>query len=105
MYTLDSVGVKKIALISFIVGFVITGVFFLPFAFFSFLFTNGALNNPPKPDAFPFHIFKYFFFFGPFLYGIMGAIMNSMIAIAYNIVAKKVGGIKISVTRIIENEN
>jgi hypothetical protein len=66
-------------------------VFVVPFLFLSFIF---PIDSSLEGSSFPSF---WFFFLVPVLYAVMGFIMGFITALLYNVVAKWVGGLEITI--------
>jgi hypothetical protein len=103
MYQLKKIDLAGVALYSFIIFLIIGLLIFLPIGFISIIFTQflsrSEFYSPGHSSVYP--IFGGFFIIlMPIIYGVMGTIMNTILALIYNLLSLKLGGIKISLENI-----
>ena len=108
MYQVRSINLGSVALYSFLIFFILGLVFVLPMGCMGYLFSSLAPSLPPdqtggqalNPDALMGFLGAGFILAMPFLYGIMGAVMNTLLALVYNLLSMKLGGLKIELEKV-----
>ncbi|MBD3321694.1 MAG: hypothetical protein GF350_11420 [Chitinivibrionales bacterium] len=105
-YKLKKLDLGSVALYSFVMFFIISLLFMLPFSLFFMAMGNFFSNTMPENIPFnPFSLFSgIFLIFMPLLYAIFGTIINTVIALLYNLLSTRLGGIRFSVEKIAELE-
>lgn len=92
MKRIKKIGVLQTAKVASLIYFLITAIFMIPIGIISSFFSGGTFLNLP--------IGKTFFFFMPFVYGIMVFIITAIGCVVYNLIAKWTGGIEIKIETI-----
>ncbi len=93
MYQLKKIDPIGVAKYSFLLILIVTFSFFLLVLLFVTSFTPEGMfaEESPFPMSSPF----FFILFLPFVYAFFGALVNSLLTVLYNILAARLGGIKI----------
>lgn len=107
MYRLKKIDLATVAIYSFIMLFILSLLFVIPFGIII-----AIINTVVPENAFPTHYGPNpFFLFGgififilPVFYAVFGTIVNVLIALCYNLLSIKLGGIKLSLKKIGELE-
>ena len=104
MLVLNKLDLPSVALFSFLMIFVISLILSLPFVFIIIAVVNfmSEAGLPPLTyeDIFP--AFGWAYIIGiSLLYAVIGTIINVLIALIYNLLSKKFGGIKVSLKKIV----
>jgi hypothetical protein len=92
MYNIKKVGVLSVAKISGALYFCM-GLIIVPMAFMLILVPMLAPGNAEQKTAFG--AMGAMFLFAPIFYGVMGFVMGALVALTYNLIAGKFGGIEI----------
>ncbi len=103
MYQLKKIHLGSVALYSFLLIFILGVLIMLPFGLIN-MFISGFAPNSVMPRHFLFPFTAVFYLFFPFLYAIMGTVVNVILAFIYNLAAGSLGGIKIELRKIAEFE-
>lgn len=101
MFQLKNIDVRNVALYSFIMFLIISLIFIIPFGlFFTFL---SSIIPDAEYQVEAFSIFSgIFIFILPLFYAVLGTIVNVLVALLYNALSKKFGGIKLTVEKLDE---
>jgi hypothetical protein len=103
MYQLKKIDIATVALYSFLIFLILGLVIFLPLGILSFIFSN-LLSRGDFYQHGPSHFFPVFggifLLLMPLAYGIIGMIINTLIALLYNLLSIKLGGIKVQLDKI-----
>ncbi|MBN2013280.1 DUF3566 domain-containing protein [candidate division KSB1 bacterium] len=105
MYRIRKIDLGTVAIYSFFVFLIVSLIFVVPIGLIGMLVSNfiASQTSPmiPTESSFnPMTLFSgIFIFVMPVLYGIIGAIMNTVLAFIYNMLSIKLGGIKISLEK------
>lgn len=105
MYQLKKFDLTSVALFSFFIFLILSFILMLPFGLLGLFFSNiiqevGFPNQTPI-DADPFSLFSgVFLIIIPIIYAIFGTIINLIVALIYNLLSLKFGGIKFSVHKL-----
>lgn len=103
MYRIKHFDLPSVALYSFILIFIVCLLFIIPFGLIFSYFAKLAQNNMPgfEEQFFPFMNFGFLFFFIiTIVYAVIGAIVNTIIALIYNLLSLKLGGIKVTLDKV-----
>jgi hypothetical protein len=99
MYKIKRFDIGSIALYSFIMFLILGLLVFLPIGLLFSIISNFV----PQTDEFSPFIFPIFngvfLFFIPIFYAVVGTITNVIIAVIYNLISVKFGGIKIELDK------
>ena len=96
MYKLKSLDIASVALYSFLMYFILGLIIFLPFGFIFTLFSNFLPHTDEFNPSFVLPAFTgVIIFLIPIFYSVLGTIMNVIVVIIYNLLSKKIGGLKI----------
>lgn len=100
MFRLKKVDISSVALYSFLMFFILGLIFFLPFGLLlSILAGYITETGIPGQDFLP--VFSgVFLIIIPIFYAILAMIINVIIALCYNLLSLKLGGIKINLEEI-----
>ena len=108
MYRLKKIDLSSVALYSFFMFLIMGFVFLLPFGlvgiFISEAVQEAGFPNQPGPDIFAFFSGAFLIIL-PLIYAIFGTFINIIIALIYNLLSLKLGGLKFSIHKIGEVEN
>ena len=102
MYKIKHFDLGTVALYSFIMTLVLSLIFMLPFGIFISAIGNLAQDSMPySEDIFPFaNMGILFFFLLALAYSVFATIVYTLIALLYNLLSTKLGGIKIAVEKV-----
>jgi hypothetical protein len=104
MYTLTKLDLTSVALYSFLMILLFSLIFIIPFGLLFMALQNFILDSgfSHAESDIIYPIFGWAFIIGmPIFYSVLGTIINVLIAIVYNLVSKKFGGIKFSLNKIV----
>ncbi|MBD3345645.1 MAG: hypothetical protein GF401_11345 [Chitinivibrionales bacterium] len=106
-YRLKKIDLGTVALYSFVLFFIISVIFMLPFGLIFMALGSFFSNSMPENVPFnPFSMFGgVFLVVMPLIYAILAAIFNTVIALIYNLLSTQMGGVKFSVEKIADIEN
>jgi hypothetical protein len=94
MVQIKRIGVKQTAKVTAVFYFLISLIFVLPITLFAFVI---SLFNDNNIGMFSTAFGGLFFLILPFLYALMGYFLVAIMALMYNIIAKKIGGVEIEI--------
>jgi len=107
MYSLKKLDITSVALYSFVMILIISLVFIIPFGlFFMAVYSFLPETGLPAGDfdgVFPALGWGLVVLI-PIIYALIGTITNVLIALLYNLLSKKLGGIKFSLEKVAEIE-
>ena len=98
MYQIKKFDIGSVAIISLILFSILGFLLAIPFSFFSYLVSSFSPSSVQDESSSIFGLL--FIIIMPILYGIGGTIMNVIMAAIYNIIAKKMGGLKIELVKL-----
>ncbi len=102
MFQLKKIDVSSVALYSFIMFLIISLILIIPFGLF-FTFLSSVIPESSEYPSEAFSIFSgVFIIILPLFYAVMGTIVNVLVALLYNALSKKFGGIKLTVEKLDE---
>ena len=100
MYQLKKIDIPTVALYSFLMFLILGLIFFLPLGLLISLISSMIPDTGmPEQDFIPF-FGGIFIIIIPVFYAIIGMIVNVLIALLYNLLSIKLGGIKINLEKI-----
>lgn len=105
MYRIKHFDLGTVALYTFIMTFIFSLLFFIPFGLIMATFANLAQDSMPgfNEGVIPFADFGILFLFIICLvYSVFATILYTIIALVYNLLSLKLGGIKVSVEKVEE---
>ena len=108
MYRLKKIDLSSVALYSFFMFLILGFIILLPFGLIGVFISNSMQDAgfPNQPGGDPLAFFSgVFLIILPLLYAIFGTFINIIIALIYNLISIKLGGIKFSITKLGEVEN
>ena len=106
MFQLKKIDLLSVTIYSFIMYLILSLLFMVPMGMFYTMMNRlmpGMIGGEGQPSMFPF-FGGFFFIILPVIYAFFGTIMNVIIALAYNLVSIKLGGLKFTVEKIGEFE-
>ncbi|HKJ30696.1 MAG TPA: hypothetical protein VKA34_02660, partial [Balneolales bacterium] len=104
MFQLKKIDLGSVAIYSFILYLILSLLFMIPTWMFYTMVNRlmpGMMGSQGQPSIFPF-LSGFFFIILPIIYAFFGTIMNLIIAIAYNLISLKLGGLRFTVAKIDE---
>ena len=107
MFQLKKIDLGSVAIYSFILYLILSLLFMIPTWMFYTMVNRlmpGMMGGQGQPSMFPF-FGGFFFIILPSIYAFFGTIMNLIIAIAYNLISLKLGGLRFTVEKIGEFED
>ncbi len=100
MYQLRKIDLGTVALFSFLMFLILSLIFFLPFGIIMSVISNFLPETGP-PQLGMFRFFGGFFvILIPVFYAVFGTIINVIIALCYNLLSIKLGGIRFTLEEI-----
>ena len=100
MYQLKKIDLGTVAIYSLIMLFIISFLFTLPFGLmFSVISKLIPQNEPELSGIFPM-FGVLFIFILPIFYSVVGTAINVLIALCYNLLSIKLGGIKFDLKKL-----
>ena len=104
MYQLKKFDIGTVAIYSFLMLLIISFIIFLPFGLF-FTLLSGFLpeSGEIEREVFPF-FGGIFIIVVPLIYAAVGTITNVLLALLYNLLSLKLGGIKFNMEKIADLE-
>ena len=100
MYKLKRIDIGTVALYSFIMLLILSLLFILPFGILVIII-NKFIPSSGQPEPNLFNMFGgLFIIIMPIFYAVFGTIMNVLIALCYNLLSLKFGGIKFEVIKL-----
>lgn len=108
MYHLKKIDIGSVALYSFLMFLILGFIFILPFGLIGVFISNFVQEAgfPNQPGTDPFSFFSgIFIIILPLFYAIFGTIMNIIVALVYNLLSIKLGGLKFSIHKLGDVEN
>lgn len=104
MYKIKSFDLGSVALYSFLLYLILGLIILLPVGLLMSVL-SGFMQNTGEFDLgiFPF-LSGIFIFIIPIFYAVLGTIFNLVIAVIYNLLSKKFGGIKLEIENVDEAE-
>jgi hypothetical protein len=101
MYRIKHFDLATVALYSFAMTLIIGLIILIPVGLFLSAMGDLAQESMPGTDMFPFAQYGILFFIAiAFVYSIFATIIYTIIALLYNLLSLKLGGIKINVEKI-----
>ena len=98
MYQIKKFDIGSVAIISFILFSILGFMLAIPFSFFGYLISSLSPSSVQNESSSIFGLL--FIIILPIFYGIAGTIMNVIMAAIYNIIANKMGGLKIELVKL-----
>ena len=105
MYKIKHLDLATVALYSFVMTLIISVIIFIPVGLFFTAMIKLAQDSMPGFDQqmFPLANFGFLFFlFAAIFYAVIATIVNTIIALVYNILSLKLGGIRIKMETVEE---
>ena len=104
MHQIKKIDLTSVALYSFIMTFVLILLISLPFGIVFTLLSEFIPDTSPfEGQGFPFaNLGILVFFIAALAYAILVTIMNTILALVYNLISSKLGGIKIAIEKVEE---
>lgn len=98
MFEIKKFDIGSVVVIS-LIFYLILGVFIaIPFGLIGLI--ANSLSHSSEFNSFPNYFGVFFIIIIPIFYAIVGTIMSIIMALIYNLIAKKLGGLKIELVKV-----